>query len=157
MRPILSWAICISFGKNHAIFIQGIDGIKIELSAVIKSLKKKERIGVSIKNIYKNEIGDDKYKNPVDGKTYQADEWKTYEPQKQKTGNESRLENLGLRLLSSQKEFEANVEASTLSTYIKAIESRIIKIVESYPNSGELLVQVELSNKKNPEYKKILE
>ena len=98
-------------------------------------------------------MANDKYKNPVDGKTYHADEWKTYEPQKQKKENESRLENLGIRLLSSQEEFEANIDVSTLSAYTKAIESRILEIIESYPNSGDILLQVEISNNNSPKYK----
>ncbi|MCP4107375.1 MAG: hypothetical protein GY749_17830 [Desulfobacteraceae bacterium] len=41
----------------------------------------------------------DEYNNPVDGKTYVTDGWKTHYPEKPRIKDDSRIENIGIRLL----------------------------------------------------------
>jgi hypothetical protein len=92
------------------------------------------------------------YVNPVDGKTYIAD-WKTYHPEGGVKDQKGRVVNKGVRLLSSQNDFEKNVTVEELAKLIGYIQLALTKEAESYKESGEILLQIELSNTNNPSFK----
>jgi hypothetical protein len=50
---------------------------------------------------------DKEYYNPVDGKTYTTEEWKTYSPQNPQKIETGRVQNVGIRLIENMlKELE---------------------------------------------------
>ena len=86
----------------------------------------------------------ERYNNPVDGRTYIAPGgWQTYKPQggsaKPATQQKARLD--GIRLLSSQSDFESSVGTQALANYIREIEKHAASIF-GLSKSGTVLVQV---------------
>ena len=92
------------------------------------------------------------YSNPVDGKTYVAD-WKTYQPDGVSKPQDGRVINSGVRLLSTQADFEKNTTAEELAKLIGFIQEVLSKESQGYNGSGEILLQVELRKEDNPGFK----
>jgi hypothetical protein len=92
------------------------------------------------------------YKNPVDGKTYKAD-WKTYQPEGGVKAQDGRVVNTGVRLLSTQDEYEKNTSAEEIAKLVRRMQEVLAEKASEYPESGEMLVQIELSNTSNPKFK----
>lgn len=92
------------------------------------------------------------YENPVDGKTYIAD-WTTYQPQGGVVEQRGRVINAGVRLLSSEMEFEANTTSEELVKLIKHIQELLTTESEKYSEGGEILLQIALRKESKPEFK----
>jgi hypothetical protein len=60
------------------------------------------------------------YQSPIDGKIYQGD-WRTYGPTNSPATNTpaGRVQMQGVRLLTSQKEFDRSLETSKLAEFIR--------------------------------------
>ncbi len=97
-------------------------------------------------------VAQEEYTNPVDGKTYVAD-WKTYQPDEGSKPQDGRVINSGVRLLSAQADFEKNMTAEELAKLIGFIQEVLTKESQDYKGSGEILLQIELRNEDNPEFK----
>ncbi len=97
-------------------------------------------------------LAQEEYVNPADGKTYIAD-WKTYYPEGGVNEQKGRVVNTGVRLLCSQSDFEKNVTLEEVAKLIGFIQLALTKEAESYKESGEILLQIELSNTSNPDFK----
>lgn len=95
---------------------------------------------------------EDEYTNPVDGKTYVAD-WKTYQPKDGVKPPDGRVINSGVRLLSTQADFERNTTAEDLAKLIGFIQDSLEEQTEGYEDGGEILLQIELHKENNPEFK----
>tara|TARA_R110002049_G_scaffold245363_1_gene419294 strand:- start:104 stop:571 length:468 start_codon:yes stop_codon:yes gene_type:complete len=93
----------------------------------------------------------EEYANPVDGKTHVAD-WKTYHPDGGAKPQDGRVINSGVRLLSTQADFEKNTTAEDLAKLIGFIQEVLSKESQGYKGSGEILLQIELRNEDNPRF-----
>jgi hypothetical protein len=94
----------------------------------------------------------EEYGNPIDGKTYVAD-WKTYRPAEGAKPQNGRVINSGVRLLSTQADFEKNTTAEELAKLIGFIQEVLTKESQGYKSGGEILLQIELRKEGNPEFK----
>jgi hypothetical protein len=94
----------------------------------------------------------EEYANPVDGKIYVAD-WKTYQPEAGVKPQSGRIKNAGVRLLSTQAEFEKNTTAEELVKLIGFIQEALTKESEGRKESGEILLQIELRKQEQPNFK----
>jgi hypothetical protein len=86
----------------------------------------------------------ERYDNPVDGRTYVAPGgWQTYKPQggAAQPAAQQKTRLAGVRLLSSQSDFESSVGTQALATYIRQIEKHAAGIFGS-SKSGTVLVQI---------------
>lgn len=92
------------------------------------------------------------YENSVDGKSYIAD-WKTYKPKGGVAEQKGRVINSGVRLLSTQADFERNTTAEELSKLISYIQEILTKKSEGFNEGGEILLQIALSKENNPDFK----
>jgi hypothetical protein len=92
------------------------------------------------------------YANPVDGKTYTAD-WKTYVPKSGVAEQTGRVVNSGVRLLSSQADFERNTTAQELAKLISYIQELLSRDAEGFREGGEILLDVSLSKDAKPQFK----
>ncbi len=81
-----------------------------------------------------------------------ADKWETHHPQDQVEREKMRVENIGIRLLSTQDQFAENVTVEVLGDFVKTIEAVTNTCAETYPEDGEILLQIELTKGKNAEY-----
>lgn len=93
----------------------------------------------------------EEYSNPIDGKTYVAD-WKTYQPDGGVKPQDGRVINAGVRLLSTQADFEKNTTAEDLVKLIGFIQEILTKESQGYKGSGEILLQIELRKEDNPKF-----
>jgi hypothetical protein len=92
------------------------------------------------------------YRNPVDGAVYIAD-WKTYVPANGVNNKKGRVVNSGIRLLSSQSDFEANTTARELAKLIGYIHEVLAQHATHHKETGEILVQIELAKTGKPNFK----
>jgi len=95
---------------------------------------------------------EEEYANPVDGKTYVAD-WKTYQPKGGVKPQDGRVINSGVRLLSTQADFEVNTTAGDLAKLIGFVQESLAKETEGYKGSGEIILHIELRKEDNPDFK----
>jgi len=93
-----------------------------------------------------------KFHNPVDRKTYIAD-WKTYEPEGDVKEQSGRVINSGIRLLSTQADFEKNTTAGELAKLIGFTQELLNHSVQEYSVEGEILLQIELHQDVKPSFK----
>jgi hypothetical protein len=99
------------------------------------------------------------YENPVDGRTYvSAGGWQTFRPKTQAMARKTvestttvRLE--GVRLLSSQDEFSASVDAKPLAALNEFILAAAIEALGATSTAFELLVQCKLSATARPHFR----
>jgi len=94
----------------------------------------------------------DEYVNPIDGKVYVAD-WKTYKPEGGVKPQDGRVINAGVKLLSSQEDFEKNTTAEELAKLIGFIQEALEKESSGNRGSGEILLQIEIRNQEEPDFK----
>lgn len=88
----------------------------------------------------------DQYYNPVDGKTYIAEDgWHDYSPQNpQPTDPNTRVKLDNVRLLTDQTTIAANVDIGDLSNYIKAIVTVLNSATSEAQTPFQLILQFEL-------------
>ncbi len=93
------------------------------------------------------------YHDPVDGKDYVADKWVKYTPDDSSQSPEidSAKVDYEIRLLSAQSDFE-EINAPTLSNYIRSIERILNKQVDKYGGNGQIITQIELNSIDNPKF-----
>ncbi|WP_138855488.1 hypothetical protein [Inhella inkyongensis] len=92
------------------------------------------------------------YRNPVDGAVYIAD-WKTYVPANGVDNKKGRVVNSGIRLLSSQSDFEMNTTAKELAKLIGYIHEVLAQHAAHHKEAGEILLQIELAKSGKPNFK----
>ena len=93
------------------------------------------------------------YHNPVDGKNYEAD-WKAYKPQtpQTKTPKYPLVVNSGIRLLTQQSVFHENTTVKELTDYILKIHGNLGDVRKEHEQTGQILLEVELSKSKKPTF-----
>jgi hypothetical protein len=86
------------------------------------------------------------YQNPVDGKTYVADDgWKDYSPQNPQPVNpDAKVILEGVRLLTDQQTIAANLSSEQLGDYVKAVTASIEPVVQEAATSFQVMMQFEL-------------
>lgn len=95
--------------------------------------------------------GETNYHSPIDGKSYRAD-WRTYSPTNQPATNTppSRVQNQGVRLLSTQDEFSRSIDVSELADFIRKTEQAVESSLGATNGAFELAVQTKLTKDKKP-------
>ncbi|HTR40863.1 MAG TPA: hypothetical protein VMH87_04545 [Pseudomonadales bacterium] len=91
------------------------------------------------------------YQSPIDGKSYQAD-WRTYHPMNppEIKASTNRVQNQGIRLLSTQEQFSRSINVSELADFIRKTEHAIDSSLGATNNAFELVVQTTLTKDKKP-------
>lgn len=91
-------------------------------------------------------IGQDAaYINPLDGETYSA-VWQKHSP----TAEGERISVAGVRLLSSQQDFDKNVAPKKLEELNEAIKSNVKFVVGQPAETFDILMEITLSPRQNP-------
>jgi hypothetical protein len=109
--------------------------------------------------VYATIAGETNYHSPIDGQSYRAD-WHTYYPSNSPATNSaatnapvSRVQNQGIRLLSTQDEFSRGIDVTELAGFIRKTGEAIDRSLEVTNDSFELLVQTQLSKDTRPSFK----
>ncbi len=102
-------------------------------------------IGLILSMVISEVSAGEEYKNPVDGKTYVTEEWKTYHPKNPHKKTEKRVMNSGIRLLTTEDEIDRNLTVDQLAGYIKAIEEQANITIKGIESSGIVLLQASLN------------
>lgn len=86
------------------------------------------------------------YQNPVDGKTYVADNgWKDYSPQNPQPANlDAKAVLEGVRLLTDQQTIAANLSSEQLGDYVKAVTASIEPVAQEVTTPFQVMLQFEL-------------
>jgi hypothetical protein len=79
----------------------------------------------------------EEYANPVDRKVYVAD-WKTYQSNGNTKEHVDRVINSGVRLLSTQQDFDKNTTPNELAKLLGFIQEVLTKESEKYNEGGEI-------------------
>ena len=117
----------------------------------MKSLKILTGLIMTLFGCSKDKDNTQSYQNPVDGKVYEAD-WESYTPETAVKAEEGQVFNKGVRLLSTQDDFSKNINVTELSNYIKKIEEQLIEVRKIKIETGEIMLQVELSKTTQPKF-----
>ncbi|MEZ5470147.1 MAG: hypothetical protein R3E90_00055 [Marinicella sp.] len=88
----------------------------------------------------------DKYENPVDGKTYETDKWNVYKPEgyDAKSHEKEHVSIDSVRLLISEYEVDSNLEIEVLAEFITTIRLLAERIFDPISEDAEILLQVTL-------------
>ncbi|HEY0683867.1 MAG TPA: hypothetical protein VGD45_16160 [Steroidobacter sp.] len=78
--------------------------------------------------------------------------WKTYLPEGGIVDQKGRVTNAGVRLLSSQADFERNTTVQDLARLIGYIQEVLTRAAEPFKEGGEILLQVSLSKDAEPAF-----
>lgn len=88
------------------------------------------------------EIPDEAFVNPVDGRTYTAEGgWKEHKPETPRVPSSAKISNNGVRLLTEQSKIAELIPVESLASFIQEIEAIVVAVVPKEEVAGAIMVQ----------------